>query len=178
MLRFTLLAIPSVFSFELMLSSAGVLREPILYMSLYFKENRQAYYELLNRVRTEGDWETWVEFFLTGIREASKQAAETAREILKMIADDRKRIESLRRPAASALEVYQHMCRAPIISIPTLSRKLGLTAPTVAKSLEHMIRLGILREGTGRRRGRLFVYEKYVEVLNRGAGRLIASGLS
>jgi Fic family protein len=76
-----------------LLCVAGAIREPILYLSLYFKTNRQKYYELLDRVRTHGDWETWLEFFLTGVKETAQQTADTSREILTLIEKDRRKID-------------------------------------------------------------------------------------
>ena len=151
-----------------LLCAAGALREPILYLSLYFKSNRQRYYDLLQAVRETGDWETWLEFFLTGVRETADQAAETARRILALFEADRRKIEGLGRPAASALRVYQFMQTRPIISIPTVAQKLPLSAPTVTKSIDHMISLGLLREITGKQRHRLFVYDPYLAILNEG----------
>jgi Fic family protein len=151
-----------------LLCATGVLREPILYLSLYFKAHRQQYYELLDRVRTAGDWETWVEFFLTGVRDTSSQAADTARQILSLIEADRREIERIGRPAASMLRVHHFMQANPIISIPAAASKLSISAPTVAKSIEHMRQLGMLREITGKQRHRLFVYQKYLEILNQG----------
>ncbi len=151
-----------------MLCERGALRDPILYLSLYFKANRSAYYELLDRVRSRGDWEAWLDFFLTGVRDTADQAASAARQIVALFADHRKKIETLGRPAASVLRVFQHMQRNPIVSIPTAAQKIGISAPTVAKSLNHMQRLGILREVTGRERHRLFVYEEYLAILNEG----------
>jgi Fic family protein len=151
-----------------LLCVAGVLREPILYLSLYFKTNRRQYYELLDRVRTAGDWETWVEFFLTGVRDTSNQAADTARQILALFEADRRRIEALGRPAASVLRVHQYMQRSPIVTIPATARTLSISAPTVAKSIEHLRKLGMLRETTGKQRHRLFVYDAYLTILNKG----------
>jgi len=151
-----------------LLCAAGVLREPILYLSLYFKQNRSTYYDLLDGVRTKGDWETWLEFFLTGVRDTSEQAAAAARRILAVFEDHRRKIEALGRPAASMLRVFEHMQRNPILSIPAAAEKIGLSAPTVAKSLEHMQRLKMLREITGRQRHRLFVYEAYLAILSEG----------
>ena len=159
-----------------LLCAAGALREPILYLSLYFKSNRQRYYDLLQAVRETGDWETWLEFFLTGIRETADQAAETARRILALFEADRRKIEGLGRPAASALRVHQFMQASPIISIPAAAEKLSLSAPTVAKSIEHMIRLGLLREITGKQRHRLFVYDPYLAILNEGTEPLSLTG--
>jgi Fic family protein len=153
-----------------LLCAANAIREPILYLSLYFKTHRSAYYDLLDRVRTKGDWEAWLDFFLTGVRETADQAAAAARRIVALFDDHRRQIETLGRPAASVLRVFHHMQRNPIVSIPATAQKIGLSAPTVAKSLEHMRRLGILREITGRPRHRLFEYDAYMAILNEGTG--------
>ncbi|MCZ2151993.1 MAG: Fic family protein [Bryobacterales bacterium] len=151
-----------------LLCAADVLREPILYLSLYFKQNRTAYYELLNRVRTKGEWEAWLDFFLTGVRDTSEQAAAAARRILAVFEDHRRKIEALGRPAASVLRVFEHMRRNPIVSIPAAAKEIGISTPTVAKSLEHMQKLGMLREATGRQRHRIFVYDAYLAILAEG----------
>ena len=151
-----------------LLCAKDALREPILYLSLYFKTNRAAYYELLDRVRTKGDWEAWLDFFLVGVRNTAEQAASASREILALFNRDREKIETLGRPAASVLRVFQHMQRNPIIAIPSAAKRIGISAPTVAKSLGHMIDLGILEETTGRERHRLFVYRRYLDILNEG----------
>lgn len=101
-----------------LLCAAGVLREPILYLSLYFKQHRSAYYDLLDGVRVKGDWETWLDFFLTGIKDTADQAATAAHRILDVFEGHRQRIEALGRPAASVLRVFEHMqrnrsCRSP-----------------------------------------------------------------
>lgn len=151
-----------------MLCAEGILREPILYLSLFFKSNRRQYYDLLQRVREQGGWESWLEFFLTGVRDTSEQAAQTAKQILNLFEKDRARIEQLGRPAASALRVHQHMQSKPIISVPAAAQELSLTAPTVRKSIGHLVELGIAREITGKQRGRLFVYNGYLNILNQG----------
>jgi Fic family protein len=144
------------------------LGEAILYLSLYFKQHRPAYYDLLDRVRVTGDWETWLEFFLTGVRDTAEQAAAAARRIVAVFEEHRHKIEALGRPAASALRVFEHLQRHPIVSISATARSIGVSAPTVAKSLEHMRQLGMLREITGRQRHRLFVYHAYLAILNEG----------
>lgn len=151
-----------------LLCAAGVLRAPILYLSLYFKQHRAAYYELLDRVRAKGDWEAWLDFFLTGVRDTATEGAAAAQRILEVFAEDLRKIEELGRPAASALRVFEHMQRNPIISIPDAAAKIGASAPTVAKSVEHLRRLGIVREKTGLQRHRLFVYQAYLAILNEG----------
>ena len=151
-----------------LLCAAGAIRDPILYLSLYFKTNRARYYELLDRVRAHGDWETWIQFFLTGVRETAQQAADTSREILALIEGDRHKIEALGRPASSVLRVHQHLQRKPIITIPATAEQLSLSAPTVTKALQHMVKLGLVRETTGKQRHRLFTYHRYLDILNRG----------
>lgn len=151
-----------------LLCTHGILKEPILYLSLYFKSHRQQYYDLLQRVRDQGDWETWLEFFLDGITETSLQAADAAREILRLFEADRHRIEELGRPAASALRVHQMLQQKPLIGINEAAEKLKMSQPTVAKSIQHLEELGIVRETTGRQRGRRFVYSEYLNILNRG----------
>jgi Fic family protein len=152
----------------LLLCSAGVPREPILYLSLYFKQHRSAYYELLDRVRTRGDWESWLDFFLTGVRETAAQAVSAARRTVAIFEQDRARIATLGRPAASVVRVFELLQRTPIASIPTAAEKIGISAPTVAKSMEHLRKLGIVREITGRQRRRLFTYDAYLSILNEG----------
>ena len=151
-----------------LLCAQGILKEPILYLSLYFKTHRRHYYDLLQQVRERGDWEAWLAFFLEGVAETSVQAADAAREILNLFDADRDRIEGLGRPAASALRVHQLLQQKPIIAIPDAAQRLGISAPTIAKSVHHLERLGILREITGRQRRRLFAYDGYLQILNRG----------
>ena len=151
-----------------LLCAAGVLREPILYLSLYFKRHRQVYYDLLDRVRAKGDWEVWLDFFLTGVRDTAEQAAAAVRGTLALFEEHQRKIEGLGRPAASVLRVFEHMQRNPIVSIPRAAAAIGISAPTVAKSLDHMRELGLLREVTGRQRHRLFVYDAYLAILSDG----------
>lgn len=152
----------------LLLCAEDILREPILYLSLFFKTHRGLYYEHLQQVREQGSWEEWLEFFLEGVAETARQAADTARELLDLFAADRARIERLGRPAASALRLHQLLQQKPITGIPDAARRLGLSAPTVGKSVAHLERLGILREITGKQRRRRYVYGPYLDILARG----------
>lgn len=151
-----------------LLCATGVLQEPTLYLSLYFKSNRRQYYDLLQEVRENGHWESWLEFFLAGIRETSNQAASAARQILTLFDNDRKRIEALGRPAASALRVHQHLQVKPLMTVASAESALNLTGPTIRKSLRHLIDLGVVREITGRQRGRVFVYDEFLDILSQG----------
>jgi Fic family protein len=146
----------------------GALREPLLYLSLYFKQHRQQYYELLQAVRLTGDWEAWLRFFIVGVQDTATQAAETARALMHLAAADEKRVQTLGKPAGSALRVHRLLQAEPIISIGAASRRLNLTVPTVTASLGHLEKLGIARETTGGNYGRLFAYDKYLKILNAG----------
>jgi Fic family protein len=152
----------------LMLCDAGALREPTLYLSLFFKARRADYYRLLQEVRENGAWEAWMEYFLTGVRDTATQAVDTAREIVTLLDRDRDAIQTLGRGAASALRVHELMQRRPLVTTGVASKELELSLPTVGKSLEHLIALEIVREVTGRRRRRVFAYSKYLSILERG----------
>lgn len=152
----------------LLLCEQGILHDPILYLSLYLKTNRSAYYDCLQAVRDGGDWEHWIEFFLTGVLETSAQAAATARSILTLFESDHQAIQALGRPASSALRVHHLLQRRPLVTIPGAAHTLELTQPTVAASLRHLERAGIVRESTGRKRRRAFVYDRYLALLNEG----------
>lgn len=152
----------------LQLASDGLLRQPLLYISLYFKEHRRTYYELLNRVRESGDWETWLEFFANAIQVSATQAANSAKRLLELSATDAQRIEKLGRAAGSALSVHRSLQRQPLATSASLVKTTGLTPATVNKSLAHLERLGIVTELTSKQRGRVFNYGQYVEILNEG----------
>jgi Fic family protein len=150
----------------LQLVADGVLREPMLYPSLFFRTHRALYYELLNEVRLRGDWERWLDFFAEGIEASASQAVATANALLALVNADRDRIAGLGRAAASALEVHQALQRQPIASSAALVKATRLTPATVNKSLAHLERIGIVNELTNRQRGRVFSYRKYVEELS------------
>ncbi|HUS05547.1 MAG TPA: Fic family protein [Bryobacteraceae bacterium] len=151
-----------------LLCAGEALHEPILYLSLFFKVHRQTYYDLLTGVRTSGNWEAWLEFFLTGVKETSDQAVNASRRIIALLDADRKKIEGLGRASASVLHVHQYMQKHSISSISSAAAGAGMTFPTVAAAIEHMRRLGIVREITGRQRRRLFAYGPYLDILNEG----------
>ncbi len=151
-----------------LLCAAGALQEPILYLSLYFKTHRQRYYELLQNVRDTGDWETWLDFFLEGVLETATEAIQTARQLIALFEADREKVDQLGRPAASALRVHELLQKRPLLSIPAATKELSLSEPTIAKAMQHLTKLGITREVTGRRRHRVFAYVRYLDILNRG----------
>jgi Fic family protein len=152
----------------LLLCAKGVLTEPLLYPSLYFKTNRNQYYELLQHVRTEGAWEDWLAFFLDGVAGAAQEAADTAERTLSLFAKDREKIQKLGRAAPSALSVQELMQKKPFVRIRTAAKDLKLTVPTVTSALNHLVRLGIVKEVSRRRRDRLFSYSRYISMVSQG----------
>jgi Fic family protein len=146
----------------LQLVADGVLREPMLYPSLFLNKHRALYYELLNEVRLRGDWERWVEFFVEAIEASATQAVATATALLALVNVDRDRIARLGRAAPSALAVHQALQRQPIATANSLVDATGLTAATVNKSLAHLERISVVGELTNRQRGRVFSYSEYV----------------
>lgn len=152
----------------LLLCARGALREPLLYLSLYFKTHRAVYYDLLQRVRTQGVWEEWLAFFLEGAEVTAKQAADTAVELIRLFEADRKRIQAIGRSALSALRVHEYMQKKPLINIGLAARALNLSAPTVSGALARMAELGIAREVTGRERDRIFAYTQYLNIVSAG----------
>jgi Fic family protein len=152
----------------LFLCHAGVLREPLLYLSLYFKQHRPDYYALLDTVRQDGDWEAWLQFFLEGVRTTAEGAVSTAERLTAMFRGHRSAIESKGRRAGSALRVHESIKARPILSMPEVCRATGLSLPAASSAMTLLVDLGIARELTGRRRNRLFVYEPYLAVLNEG----------
>jgi len=152
----------------LQLANDGLLREPLLYLSLHFKEHRQTYYELLNRVRETGDWETWLEFFAEAVEASARQAAGSARRLLDLASSDALRIEKLGRASVSALAIHRALQRQPIATAASLAASTGLTQATVNRSLAHLERLGVVEELTSKQRGRVFCYSRYTDILNEG----------
>jgi Fic family protein len=149
----------------LLLCYEKALEQPLLYLSLYLKTHRDTYYDLLQRVRLEGDWETWMLFFLEGVAETAEQATKTAQSIFRQTNQDRERIESLGRAAGSAIRLQLWMQRKPIFSIGEAASSLQLTPQTVISAVERLQTLGIVKEISGRQRGQIFVYEPLLNLL-------------
>jgi Fic family protein len=152
----------------LLLCEQKVLREPMLYLSLYFKTHRQFYYELLNNVRMTGDWEAWLDFFAEAVIVTATQAVEAAQQLLDLSNQDRDKISALGRAAASTLQVHRALMEHPIATSGSLVEKTGITPATVNKALGHLEQLGIVKELTAQKRNRLFSYAGYIEIMSRG----------
>ncbi len=152
----------------LLLCAEEILAEPILYLSLYFKNHRQEYYDLLQRVRTEGDWRPWIGFFARAVRETAEQWTTTVSRLNRLAQDDRKLIQGLGWIAGNAALAHQEMLAKPVVTVGRMSGLTGLVPNTVAKVFRALIEAGIAREVTGRRRNRLFVYGKLMNIMNEG----------
>jgi Fic family protein len=152
----------------LLLVDQGVLGRPLLYLSLFLKRNRDAYYDHLQRVRTEGAWEAWLRFFLEGVVDVAESTAKTTRAIVEMIERDRERIHGFGRGAATALRVHDLAVKRVVVRPPKAASHLDLSEPPVYAAISRLEEAGILREVTGRARGKTYVYGEYMDILNEG----------
>ena len=155
----------------LYLCSSGLLREPLLYLSLYFKKNRARYYDLLEIVRKEGDWEAWIAFFLDGVAETAEGAAQTAKHLVDLFNTDRSRIQKHGRQTASLLKVHEALKQRPLSTLSDVATRSGLSFPSTASAMEALGAMGLVRELTGKKRNRVFTYDKYLAVLSEGTER-------
>ena len=152
----------------LLLCAEGILSEPLLYLSLYFKQHRDEYYDLLQRVRVDGDWESWLEFFFKGVHTTAQAAAQTAKQMIGISAADEERLRAEGERARSALVVQRFLQRRPLTTIANASRSLHLSIPTTTRALAFLERLKIVREVTGQKRKRSYAYDAYLRILSQG----------
>ncbi len=152
----------------LLLCTEGALSEPLLYLSYYFKKNRSRYYELLQGIRDNGDWEEWLTFFLEGVLLTSEQAAKSAQTALLLFDDDRRKIEKMGRIAGSALRVHHYLQRKPISSVAPAQKELAINTKTIITVMERLREEGMVREITGKQRDRIYSYDAYLALLNEG----------
>ena len=150
----------------LLLHARGILENPALHSSLYFREHRPDYYDLLQRVHEQSDWDSWLEFFLDGMAETASRMADTGKKILHLFEKDRERIQSIGRSAASALRIHQLLKTTPLIGIPRAASQIGISEPTVSASIQRLEQIGILREVTGKKYRRVFAYDEYLRILS------------
>jgi Fic family protein len=156
----------------LLLHDNGVLQQPLLYLSLYFKQHRAIYYELLDRVRTEGDWEAWVDFFLEGVEQTAHGAVQTAKRLVDLFQQDTQRVQGIGRGATNVLRVLDSLRQRPVYSLRQLGTNAGISFPTTSKAMLSLVEMGIARELTGQRRNRVFIYDAYLNILNEGGEAL------
>ena len=152
----------------LLLCQAGVLQDPVLYLSLFLKQHRSVYYQMLDRVRHTGDWERWLAFFLEGVRETAEGAVATSLQLSRLFATDRERIQHSGRRALSAMQVHQALMSHPILSLSHVGERAELSFRTASRAMGELVNLGIAREITGGQRNRFFVYDAYLSILSEG----------
>ena len=154
----------------LIFCSHNILKEPMLYLSLYFKTHRDHYYQLLNNVRLTGDWESWLAFFADAVIETATQAVDTAQQLMKLASDDETRINELKRISGSANLVHKAMLERPMASPNWIRQKTQLSQATVNACLRQLVELSIVKEITGQKRNRLYSYTQYISIMNQGTG--------
>lgn len=150
----------------LLLVAEGVLDRPLLYLSLYLKRHRDVYYDHLQRIRLEGAWEDWLAFFLDGVIEVAESTTNTTKSLVAMIERDRQRIQDLGRGAATAARVHQRLIAHVVGRPAVVAHELEMSEPPVYQAFARLQELGIAREITGRQRGRIYVYDEYLALLN------------
>ena len=153
---------------SLLLYENKVLQKPLLYLSLYFKINRQEYYEHLTNVRINGDWEKWIDFFADAVIHTSNQAVNTAKNLIALINSHESKVNSMGRASSTALVVYRCFVKQPVLNANTIQTQTSLSAATIHSSLENLIKLGILEEVSQKKRNKIFVYKEYINILNKG----------
>lgn len=153
---------------SLLLYENKVLQKPLLYLSLYFKIHRQAYYEHLTNVRINGDWEKWIDFFADAVIHTSNQAVNTAKNLIALINNHEAKVNSMGRASSTALVVYRCFVKQPVLNANAIQTQTSLSAATIHSSLENLIKLGILEEVSQKKRNKIFVYKEYINILNEG----------
>ena len=146
----------------------ALLEQPLLYLSVAFRRAQREYYARLADVRTDGDWEGWIRFFLDCVREAADDGVLVARELHALVGRDRSRILAHARPTVAAVQMLECLPSSPVVTASRASELLGLTAPPTRKAIALLESLGILREVTGKRRSRAYAYHEYLEILTGG----------
>jgi Fic family protein len=149
-----------------LLCHAGILREPLLYLSLYFKQNRSEYYRLLDITRKDGDWEAWITFFLEGVARTADSAASMARRLAALFEEDKKRIHQGGRRAGSALRLHDVFKTRPILTLQEAAQKANLSYPATGTGMDWLLENGIAKELTGKKRNRIFCYDRYLSILS------------
>ena len=145
-----------------------LLEQPLLYISLAFEREQQEYYARLSEVRSDGDWEGWIGFFLACVREAAEDGVRVAQALHALVGRDRSRIFDSDRSTVAAIQLLELLPCNPVVTVPGASTLLGLTAPPTRKAIGLLEELGVLREITGRRRGRAWAYHEYLRILTGG----------
>jgi len=144
----------------LLLCERGILRLPLLYLSVYLKAHRSEYYDRLNAIRDGGDWEGWLKFFLRGVEEVSLEATASAREILTM----REQFRQMLASNANAVRLLDYAFQQPIFNVQLAAKNIGCAYVTASNAIELLVKQNILREWTGRKRNRIFRFDALLDL--------------
>jgi Fic family protein len=150
----------------LILRNFGLMKRPLLYLSLYFKENRYAYYSLLNEVREKGNWEDWIRFFLKGIIEVSDQAVSIIFQITALFDDSQKKISKIGRQRFSAQAMFEYLKLAPVTTATIAAKKLMISVPTARAALNTLVDIGIIESEQADQKSKNYRFLKYINILN------------
>lgn len=149
----------------LLLKHWKILEIPLLYLSLYLKENQQDYYSRLSDIRVSSNWVGWFQFYLTGVANVAENATTTARLLNKQITDDRRRLLAAKSATLSSVQLFEELPGHPVVTMPLVTKLLSTTKPTATKAIEQLISHGILAEVGKRKRDRLYSYRSYLEIM-------------
>jgi len=152
----------------LILVSEGILQQPMLYLSLYFKTHRQTYYQLLNEVRLNGDWESWLEFFADAIEYTANAAVDTAKQLMQLTQSDTENLQQQGRLSNTLIKLYQALLQQPIATAAWLEKSTELAPATIQSGLQKLEELKLIEELTGKQRDRVYAYKAYIAILNQG----------
>lgn len=150
------------------LCAEKAISQPLLYLSLYFKREREKYYSLLQKIRTHGAWEEWLKFYLTGVEQVATEASETAKKIVNLFEADQQKIHHLKKAAGTALRLHALLKRKAFMTPVIAQKELALTYPAISKGLANLEKLGIVREITGKQTYKVYIYDKYYQILKEG----------
>jgi len=152
----------------LLLKHWHLLDTPLLYLSLYFKRHRTEYYRLLSAIRTDGDFESWLKYFLEGVAVIADETIETTQKLFALINSDRIKVILGRSTSVAGIRLFELLPAHPIVTVAEAVRLLKTTKPTATKAVSGLVDAGILSETTGRRRDRAYSYEAYIDLLRAG----------
>lgn len=145
-----------------------LLAKPMLYLSLFFKRHRSEYYRRLNAVRTDGDWEGWLDFFLDGVATIADEAVASARDLFALVGTGRDRVLQSGTASVTAVRLFEALPRHPIVTVASAMKLVEASKSTATRAIEVLVDVGILVEVTGRRRDRSFAYQAYLDRLRVG----------
>jgi Fic family protein len=149
----------------LLLEGWGLLDKPLLPLSLFFERRRDEYDRRVREVSTDGDWESWIAFFLEGVATIANEALGTARELFALVESDRATLLAAEPTSIVALRLFERLPRHPVVTVASVMKLESTTKPTAGRAIELLQASGVLVETTGRRRDRAFAYRRYLELL-------------